>query len=124
MKALLASPEKHYLIDGGSLYACSLQPLYSETIKMERSWDMLSGVSIERIVREISQPISAEAAFLSGGQVVASTLADADQASLANQSLSLSGTGRAPASVMLGDVRFLYAERTSLPPQHLPCSWW
>ncbi|MEI9970363.1 MAG: ATP-binding protein [Terracidiphilus sp.] len=110
VKALLASPEKHYLIDGGSLYACSLQPLYFGN---DQDGTLLgyvvSGVSIERIVREISQPISAEAAFLSGGQVVASTLADADQASLANQSLSLSGTGRAPASVMLGDVRFLYA---------------
>ena len=110
VKALLASPEKHYLIDGGSLYACSLRPLYFGN---DQDGTLLgyvvSGVSIERMVREISQPISAEAAFLSGGQVVASTLADADQASLANQSHSLSGTGQAPASLMLGDVRFLYA---------------
>ena len=75
VKALLASPDKHYLIDGGSLYACSLRPLYFGN---DQDGTLLgyvvSGVSIERTVREISQPIGAEAAFLSGGQVVASTL--------------------------------------------------
>ncbi len=110
VKALLGSPDMHYLIDGGSLYACSLQPLYFGN---DQDGTLLgyvvSGVSIERTVREISQPIGAEAAFLSGGQVVASTLADADEASLAHQSFSLTGTGQAPATVMLGDARFLYA---------------
>lgn len=111
VKALLASPDKHYLIDGASLYACSIQPLYFGN---DQDGTLLgyvvSGVSIERTVREISQPIGAEAAFLSGGQVLASNLPDADQVSLSHQSFSLSGTGQAPASMILGDVRFLYAE--------------
>jgi signal transduction histidine kinase len=110
VKALLASPEKHYLIDGGSLYACSLRPLYFGS---DQDGTLLgyvvSGVSIERTVREISQSTGAEAAFLSGGQVVAGTLAPAGQASLAHQSFSLSGTSRAPSAVMLGGTRFLYA---------------
>jgi len=110
VKALLASPDKHYLIDGGSLYACSLRPLYFGS---DQDGTLLgyvvSGVSVERTVREISQPTGAEAAFLSGGQVVASTLAAADQASLAQRSFSLSGTSQAPAAVILGGARFLYA---------------
>jgi signal transduction histidine kinase len=110
VKALMARPDKHYLIDGGSLYACSLRPLYFGT---DQDGTLLgyvvSGVSIERTVREISQPIGAEASFLSGGQVVASTLAATEQASLSHQSLSLSGSSEAAAPVMLGDERFLYA---------------
>jgi signal transduction histidine kinase len=110
VKALIESPDKHYLIDGGSLYACSLRPLYFGSDKEGTLLGyVVSGVSIERTVREISQPTGAEAAFLSRGQVVASTLAQADQASLAHQSPSLSGTSQAPAAVTLGDTRFLYA---------------
>jgi signal transduction histidine kinase len=109
VKALMAWPDKHYLIDGGSLYACSLRPLYFGS---DQDGTLLgyvvSGVSIERTVREISQPIGAEASFLSGGQVVASTLAATDQASLSHQSFSLSGTSEA-APLILGDQRFLYA---------------
>jgi signal transduction histidine kinase len=110
IKTLLASPEKHYLIDGGSLYACSLRPLYFGSDQEGTLLGyVVSGVSIERTVREISQSAGAEVAFLSGGQVVASTLAQADQAGLAHQSSSLSGTSQAPAAVMLGGTRFLYA---------------
>jgi signal transduction histidine kinase len=110
VKVLLASPEKHYLIDGGSLYACSLRPLYFGSDQEGTILGyVVSGVSIDRTVREISQPADAEAAFLSGGQVVASTLVHADQVSLAHQSSTLEGTSQSPAAVMLGDTRFLYA---------------
>src|SRR6185437_8202401 len=70
---------------------------------------VLSGVSIERTVRQISQPTGVEATFLSGGQVVASTLAPDLQASLARQSGALSGISRGPAAVELGNVQFLSA---------------
>ena len=87
VKILLTSPGKHYLIDGGSLYACASRPLYFGS---EQEGTLLgyvvSGVSIERTVREISQPTGVEAAFLSGDQIVASTLDPAVQASLARQS--------------------------------------
>ncbi len=110
MKALLASPTKHYLIDSGSLYACALRPLYFGS---DRDGTLLgyvlSGVSIERTVRQISQPAGVEATFLSGGQVVASTLAPDVQASLARQSGALSSMSRAPATVELGNVQFLSA---------------
>ena len=110
MKALLAAPSKHYLIDSGSLYACALRPLYFGS---DRDGTLLgyvlSGVSIERTVRQISQPTGVEANFLSGGQVVASTLAPDLQASLARQSGALSGMSREPVAVELGNIRFLSA---------------
>jgi len=108
LKVLLASPAKQYLIDGGSLYACSLRPLYFGS---DRDGTLLGyvviGVSMERSLRAISQPSGAEAAFFSGGQVVASTLDPGLQASLARQSLA--DTARVPAAFTLGGSRFLYA---------------
>lgn len=110
LSVLLASPDKHYLIAGGSLYACASRPLYFGSDQEGTLLGyVVSGVSIERTVREISQPSGVEAAFLSGGQIVASTLAPAVQASLARQSPSLTGASRTPATVTLGDTRFLSA---------------
>lgn len=110
MKTLLASPAKRYLIDSGSLYACALRPLYFGS---DRDGTLLgyvlSGVSIERTVRQITQPAGVEATFLSGGQIVASTLAPDVQASLAKQSGALSGMTHGPAAVKLGNVQFLSA---------------
>jgi signal transduction histidine kinase len=110
LKTLLASPGKHYLIDGRSLYACSLRPLYFGS---DESGTLLgyvvSGSSIERTVRQISQPTGVEAAFLSSGEVVASTLAPSTEASVAAQPLLLSGTPRSPSTVQFGNTRFLAA---------------
>jgi signal transduction histidine kinase len=109
LKSLLIPPAKHYLIDARSLFACSLRPLY-----FGNSQDgsllgyVVSGISIERTVRQISQPTGVEATFLSDGSVLASTLADAKQMGLSNPVL-LSATPRAPAQVKLGDIRFLAA---------------
>jgi len=110
MKILLASSTKRYLIDGRSLYACALRPLYFGSDQDGTLLGyVLSGVSIERTVRQISQPTGVEATFLSGGQIVASTLAPNVQASLAKQSGALSGISRGPAMVKLGDAQFLSA---------------
>jgi signal transduction histidine kinase len=110
MKILLASPGKHYLIDGGSLYACALRPLYFGSDQDGTLLGyVLGGVSIERTLREVSQPTGVEATFLSGGQIVASTLQPDLQADLARQSHLLSGMSRVPARVKLGNARFLSA---------------
>ncbi len=110
LENLLASPGKHYLIDGKSLYACSLRPLYFGS---EQDGTLLgyviSGVSIERTVRQISQPTGVEATFLSGGEIVASTLTPSLQTSLATQPSLLSGVPRMPETVKLGDAQFLFA---------------
>jgi signal transduction histidine kinase len=110
LKTLLASPEKRYLIDGQGLYVCSLRPLYLGT---DESGTLLgyviSGVSIERTVRQISQPTGVEATFLSDGQVVASTLSSSGQASLVAQLRLFSGTPQTPSTVNFGSTRFLAA---------------
>lgn len=110
LNALLASPDKHYLIDGRSLYACSQRPLYFGGDENGTLLGyVISGVSIEPTVRQISQPTGVEATFLSGGQVVASTLDPTVQTTLAAQPQLLSGTPRAPSTVKLGNERFLAA---------------
>ena len=110
LKTLLAAPGKHYLIDGGSLYSCSVRPLFFGS---EENGTLLgyvvSGVSIERTVPEISQPSGVEATFLSGGQIVASTLDPSVREGLATQPLPPSGTTQAPSTVILGSARYLAA---------------
>ena len=109
LRSLLASPEKHYLIDNGSLYSCSVRPLFFGGENGTLLGYVISGDSIERTVREISQPTGVEATFLSSGRVVASTLAPSVREELAMQPEVLSGTVRSPATVKLGDARFLAA---------------
>jgi signal transduction histidine kinase len=110
LKTLLVSPGKHYLIDGRGLYVCSLRPLYFGS---DESGTLLgyviSGISIERTVRQISQPTGVEATFLSEGQVVASTLSPSGQASLVMQPQLFSGTRQALSTVNFGSTRFLAA---------------
>jgi signal transduction histidine kinase len=108
--SLLASQDKRYLVDGGSLYSCSVRPLYFGSAESGTLLGyVVSGVSIDRTVREISQPTGVDATFLSGGQVVAGTLDPAVQANLARQLLLLSGTPQSPSTVKFGDSSFLAA---------------
>jgi signal transduction histidine kinase len=110
LKALLSVPGKHYLIDGGSLYACSVRPLYFGSDEDGTLLGyVVSGISIERTVRQISQPTAVDATFLSGNRIVASTLEPATQANLVTQPLLLAGTPGAPSTLKLGSARFLAA---------------
>ncbi len=110
LKTLLASPEKQYLIDGRGLYVCSLRPLYfgSEETGTLLGY-VISGISIERTVRQISQPTGVEATFVSQGQVVASTLNGSVQASLLTQPELISGSPQVPSTVNFGSTRYLAA---------------
>lgn len=108
LKTLLAAPDKHYMIDGGSLYACALRPLYFGPDEEGTLLGyVVSGVSIDHIVRQISQPTGVEVAFLSGNQIVASTLDSVMQARLGQQSKILARVSRTPVIVTLDDTRFL-----------------
>jgi signal transduction histidine kinase len=110
LKTLLSSPGKHYLIDGGSLYACSVRPLYFGSDEDGTLLGyVVSGISIERTVREISQPTAVDATFLSGNRILASTLEPATQAQLATQPSLLAGTPRVPSILTFGSSRFLAA---------------
>ena len=110
LENLLASPGKHYLIDGNSLYACSVRPMYFGNDQDGTLLGyVISGVSIERTVRQISEPTGVEATFLSSGRIVASTLAPSMQSSVAKQPSLLSDLARVPTTVRLADARFLAA---------------
>jgi len=110
VNALLASPTKNYLIDGGALYACNLRPLYFGSDKEGTLLGYLvSGISMERTVRQISEPTGIEAAFLTGDQVIVSTLDPSVQPQLSRQADELSSMTRSPATFALGDTRFLSA---------------
>lgn len=112
LNKLLASPGKHYLIDGRWLYACSLRPLYFGGDEEGTLLGyVISGDSIEPTVRQISQPTGVEVSFLSGGQIVASTLKPKEQGSLAKQAQLLSDTSTAPLTAKLGDARYLTATK-------------
>lgn len=110
LQKLLTLPDKHYLIDGASLYACSLRPLY---FGREQDGSLLgyvvSGVSIERTVRQISQPTGVDATFISNGKIVASTLGLSMQADLTKLSPRSFGTAQTPVFLDLGHSRFLAA---------------
>jgi signal transduction histidine kinase len=108
LQTLVASPDKHYLIHGPGLYVCSLRPLHfgSDDDGTLLGY-VVSGISTERTVRQISQPTGAEATFLSGNEVVASTLSASDQASLSAEPMLLPGAQRESSTVMLGKTRFL-----------------
>ena len=110
LENLLGAPEKHYLIDGGSLYSCSVRPLYFGSAETGTLLGyVVSGVSIEKTIREISQTTGVEATFLSAGHIVAGTLDPTVQAGLAAQPRLLSGTLRAPSTVRFGSAQFLAA---------------
>ena len=110
LKSLLVSSSQHYLIDGKSLYACSLRPLYFGSDQDGTLLGyVISGVSIERTVRQLSQPAGVEATFLSSGKIVASTLPLSFQTGFATQLSLLFGSSPAPATVKLGETRFLAA---------------
>lgn len=110
LKALLGSPERRYLVAGPAFYACSLRPLYFGS---EQSGTLLgyviSGTSIARTVRQISEPTGVEAAFLSNGHAVASTLTSSMQTQLATQTKLLSSAPRNPQTVDLDGTHFLAA---------------
>lgn len=110
LKILIDSPERHYLVDRGSLYACAVQPLFFGSDQEGSLLGyVLSCVSTDRIVRQISQRSGADATFLADGQIVASTLSPALQASLAGESQALSGEAGGPAAIRVGGTRYLSA---------------
>lgn len=120
LQKLISSPDLHYLVEGGSLYQCSLLPLYFGN---EENGTLLgyvvSGISIERTVRQISEPTGVEAAFLSAGNIVTSTLAPSDAGALVNPRL-LSATTQHPLRVQLGSQRFLAASEDLSPVSTSP----
>lgn len=110
LQQLLRSSGKRYVIDGGSLYACSVRPLYFGSPGQGSILGyVISGVSIERTVRQISQPTGVEATFVSKNNIVASTLSPQLQATISPTPTILDATTDNPATIRVGGTRFLAA---------------
>jgi signal transduction histidine kinase len=108
LKTLLSSPGKQFLIDRGSLYACAVRPLFFGSKENGTLLGyVVSGVSIERTVRQSSEPTGVEAAFFSSGQVVASTLEAGAKSALSKQPPIMLGASQAPETVRLGNTQYL-----------------
>lgn len=109
LEALITAGGRHYLIAGGSLYDCSIRPLYFGS---DRHGTLLgyviSGNSIERTVRQITGPTGVEATFVSDGQVLASTLSNPDRAILSTRRIQAS-TPQSPSIITLQNTRYLAA---------------
>jgi signal transduction histidine kinase len=124
LSALLSRPKQHYLIDADALYACSLRPLYFGSTETGTLLGyVVSGAAIGRTVRQISHPAGVDAAFLSNGRIVASTLDPAALKGLTAQSQLLSGTPAAPIIIHSSTTRYLAAvedlSATATAPLHL-----
>jgi signal transduction histidine kinase len=109
LHSLLDKPADRYLVSGGRLYACSVRPLY---FGQEKDGILLgyviSGFAIDRdIVRQISQATAVDVAFISEGQVLASTLEPQVSQELAAGALPFVHGSKSPVTLELKNERFL-----------------
>jgi len=106
LRAMLAVPDRHYLVSGGRLFVCSVRPLYfgSEEDGTLLGY-VISGFEIGNIVEQISRATTVEATFASSGHVLASTLALSMQTELTARPLPREAA--TPVTVKLAGEQFL-----------------
>lgn len=109
LSELVANPSRKNLIDGNVLYACSLQPMYFGDASGTLLGYVISGVSIERTVRQISTATGVEATFLSDDRILTSTFPTDLQPALKFPQNVLAATPVAPTTVSLNGARYLVA---------------
>jgi Signal transduction histidine kinase regulating C4-dicarboxylate transport system len=108
IQLLLRSTDKHYLADGNALYSCSIQPLYFGSDETGTLLGyVISGVTLERSLRQISVSTGVEAAFMSNGRIVVSSFTAPVQQDLTRQSAEFSSPGGGAATITIGGTRFL-----------------
>jgi signal transduction histidine kinase len=107
--SILTVPAVRFLVSGNSLYACSVRPLYfGRTVDGTLLGYVVSGFVIDRaIVSQISQATDVQAAFISGGRIVASTLPPSASSDLTAKFVRVSQPRTAPSLVDVGNVRYL-----------------
>lgn len=108
LEVLLTEPARHYLVSGGRLFACSVQPLYFGS---EENGTLLgyviSGYAIDRnIVEQFSQATTVEATFATRGHAISSTLPPAVQTALMTLPMPLP-EGIPPTQLTLVDEQYL-----------------
>jgi signal transduction histidine kinase len=120
LSKLISASDKQFLIDGKALYACSSRPLYfGNDGDGSLLGYVISGISMERTVRQISEPTGVEASFLSSGTIVASTLNQAAQTGLSSSAL-ISATTLHPERVKLDETNYLAATENLSPAATSP----
>jgi signal transduction histidine kinase len=77
LQAVIGDPSRHYLLSGGRLYEYSVRPLYFGSAASGTLLGyVLSGYAVDhRLLQEVGHGAGAEAAFVTGRDIVASTLA-------------------------------------------------
>jgi HAMP domain-containing protein len=111
LSALIAMPDKHFLLSGERLFEFAVRPLYFGS---EQSGTLLgyvvSGYAIdEGFVNQISQASGVDATFLSGKSVVASTLSHGRQ-ELSEKDQLFAPTPENARSIMMGGEQYLVAD--------------
>ncbi|MGA7245101.1 MAG: ATP-binding protein [Terracidiphilus sp.] len=113
LRQLFNTPTPRYLVSSERLYACSVRPLY---FGREKDGILLgyviSGFVIgPDLLKQISQATAVDAAFLSQGRLVASTLDEPTRSQLTRLPNAAGHDLNAPVSLRLGNERFITATR-------------
>jgi signal transduction histidine kinase len=76
LQAVIGDPSRHYLLSGGRLYEYSVRPLYFGSAASGTLLGyVVSGYAVDhRLLQEVGRGAGAEAAFVTGRDIVASTL--------------------------------------------------
>lgn len=76
LQAVIRDPSRHYLLSGGCLYEYSVRPLYfGSAANGTLLGFVVSGYAVDhRLLQEVGRGAGAEAAFVAGNDIVASTL--------------------------------------------------
>lgn len=109
LESLITSGGKQYLVMGNTLYDCSFRPLYFGSDEDGTLLGyVISGNSIERTVRQISEPTGVEAAFVGDGRVLTSTLLNVAGTTLSSPQI-LASSPQSLTAVDIGGQRYLAA---------------
>ncbi len=105
------SQQGSYFISGRSLFGCSVQPLYfGSSSEGTILGYVISGFAIDHAaVEKLSRATNVDAAFMSRGRLLASSLAPKYEENL--PSISPSGARPGTFTIMLGGVQFLAVSR-------------
>ncbi|HEY3990135.1 MAG TPA: HAMP domain-containing sensor histidine kinase [Acidobacteriaceae bacterium] len=107
LQTVIGDPERHYLLSAGRLYEYSVRPLYFGSAASGTLLGyVVSGYAVDhRLLQEAGRGAGAEAAFVAGNDIVASTLPKEKRDPL--QSMVASLRQNSGGIVQVGDERYL-----------------
>jgi signal transduction histidine kinase len=107
LQSVIRDPSRHYLLSGGRLYEYSVRPLYfGSAANGTLLGFVVSGYAVDhRLLQEVGRGAAADAAFIAGNDIVASTLPKGKRDPLAGMVASLRQNGEGIVSI--GSERYL-----------------